>query len=833
MATLVLWILYASCTVAVVGVARFLRRPFPAAQVLFFFALPVLFLGKGFVSNTTPIPVEDVRLITPWSSLPPAFGTPEPRRNPNLNDVALQIAPWSRAVRLAWKSGDAPWLDRWNGCGTPLAANAQSAAFSPFTLLGLALPLARAFTLAGAVKLFLALAGMALWLTELRLSRAASTLGAVAFAFSLEMTIWLPWPITAVVCLWPWALFLLERLDDAAGRARAFWTLAAVFAAWGLGGHPESAALGALLAGVWLTFRLATRAYRRPGRVMLCAAAAAALALGATAFILLPQLAAIGASNRRVNAETFASPIASSWTAHAPRWRGGFVTPFIPRAYGDAIDAPMIPPGGLGFFEIASGYPGAIPWLLLLLVVRPGSRRRRETLGLAAIAAIALAEATWTWPVVELVGHVPGIGVMLPLRFLGWIPIAVAAIAAIEFDRLRSDAAADPRRALWLLAAAAVFAAGSAAVFRHFRAAYVASGGYAAEKADLVSLGLVLLAAGLAAAVAAWPGLAPGHRGRILAVVLVGATAAELFALAQPLDRLGRSSFVFPETPLVRFLRTRPGVFRTVGAGPALFPNANVFASVEDVRTHDPMERRDYVAFLDATCGYAPAEYFKFVRDLDAPALDFLNVRYAVASPGTAAPGPGWRTAYSGADGVVYENPAAMARVFAPETVRAVGSGAKGDVGDAFRAFGSPPAILLAGIDFHRDALVVSDGERPIAAATRRDNAAVVSGIRERTNALTFTASAPEDGAVVVASVVQDGGWRARDEGGALAAGRANGPFLAVRLRPGTHRVALTYSPPGLKTGGAISVATFLSAALGAGIAARRKRRGISPPAFR
>ena len=236
------------------------------------------------------------------------------------------------------------------------------------------------------------------------------------------------------------------------------------------------------------------------------------------------------------------------------------------------------------------------------------------------------------------------------------------------------------------------------------------------------------------------------------------------------------------------------------------------------------MERRDYVAFLDAACGYAPGEYFKFLRDLDSPALDFLNVRYAVAARGAASPGPRWQPAYSGADGLVFENPDVMPRVFAPGTVRSIGAIRRGSVQDAFRAFRSEPAKLLAAIDFHRDALVVSDGDTPIAAAVRRDNAAVISSIREGTNAVAFTAAAPASGAVAVVTVVQDGGWRARDEQGPLAAGRANGPFFAVALRPGTHRVTVAYLPPGLRAGAAISAGTLLAAALGTAIAARRRR---------
>ena len=52
---------------------------------------------------------------------------------------------------------------------------------------------------------------------------------------------------------------------------------------------------------------------------------------------------------------------------------------------------------------------------------------------------------------------------------------------------------------------------------------------------------------------------------------------------------------------------------RIVAEDGVLFPNTNIFAGVEDVRTHDPVERRDYVEFLDATCGFTPSDYFKSI----------------------------------------------------------------------------------------------------------------------------------------------------------------------------------------------------------------------------
>ncbi len=68
--------------------------------------------------------------------------------------------------------------------------------------------------------------------------------------------------------------------------------------------------------------------------------------------------------------------------------------------------------------------------------------------------------------------------------------------------------------------------------------------------------------------------------------------------------------------------------------------------------------------------------------------------------------------------------------------------------------------------------------------------AAEISGYRESTNAASFDARAGRGGAWVVLSLVQDGGWSARGaDGAAIPVARANGPFLALHLPEGEHRV--------------------------------------------
>src|SRR5437899_2538339 len=142
--------------------------------------LPLLFLGGGVFGEKTLRPVDHV--LPPWTMPAGAH-----KYNPNLNDVATQFLPWTKAARSAWAEGQFPWRDQWNGCGTPLAANGQSAVFSPLNLLAAPLPLPTAFLLAAALKMFLALGGMWLWLKALDLSNGAAAFGSISFAFSFTM----------------------------------------------------------------------------------------------------------------------------------------------------------------------------------------------------------------------------------------------------------------------------------------------------------------------------------------------------------------------------------------------------------------------------------------------------------------------------------------------------------------------------------------------------------------------------------------------------------------------------------------------------------------------
>jgi hypothetical protein len=758
--------LYAAVSGAAAGFAAWLGRRFPVRLFLAFLLLPFLFLFPAFGGNRTVFPVDHATSLPPWSAL-----AQSPPANPNLNDVATEIAPWAKAVRIAWKEGSIPWRNQWNACGSPLAANGQSAPFSPLTVLMGALPLAEAFDFAAAVKLFLALAGTWLWLSELGIRLRAAALGAILFAFSFTIVPWLLFPLTFVIALWPWALFAIERLRDPGMRSRAAAALAAVFAFELLAGHPESVVLGVLFAVVWLVGRLAARDLAEPTPVLAHAAFAGLVATGLAAFLLVPELFAIRDSNRAVTALEFSRRLPVRLAPHGPAWPLGVVTSLLPRSLGDAMTSPMLPPAAGSFPEMALAHFGVVGWAAALLLFRRGSRRSRPELALLLPLTLGFATAILLWPVFDLFFSLPGVKLMLPLRFFTWVALAGSALAAFEVDRLARDLEHDRANGRPLFLSAAVTLAVVAAADVRLRPLWLAADSLRSQRRAVAGAGVFLVAVAVA-------GLAfRASRGRRLAallpLLLAVLAAGELFWQGRRLYRAGRVAGFYPTTPLVDFLRRQPRPFRVLGEDAALYPSSNVFAGVQDVRIHDPVERREYVEWLDRACGYDPGRYFKHVRDLNCPALDFLNVKYLITGPRRASPGSKWSTAYAGGDGTVFENRDVLPRVFAQ---------ARGSVR--------------------------------------------VSAYRETTNTVSFRADVRDDRAVLVASLVQDGGWTARDERNAdLPVSRANGPFLAVTVPAGEHLVRLRYSPPGLRAGLLITMAAASGILI---LALARRRRAVS-----
>lgn len=792
MTTALLLVLYGVAVAAVAGISASLRRTLDPRFLALFAVVPLVFLAPGVFWDRTPIPTDHLlAYVPPWQS-----AAAPPPHNATLSDFASQFAPWAKAVRLAWKEGSIPFLNQWNGSGTPMAANGSSAPFSPFTLAMFALPLARAYVLAGLLKLLVALTGSYLWLSEIGVSKPAARFGAVTLGLSFAITPWLFHPATAGIALWPWVLFAVEYRDPARTRL-AFWLLVALLVVWPLGGHLETVALAVVFTALWLGFRALSRdvSFLHLTRVAL----AGTLALGLSMVVLLPQGFAILASNRLAIARDQNHLDYVPWVPYKPGWTGAPVTTLFPRSYGDAVTSPMIDGAAGSIVEMGFGYVGLAAWALVI-IARPAPKHRARHRTLLILLCLGLGAAMGVGVFRRAVELLPGLGLAPPLRWLLFVGVAGSALAAISLDGLLSA----PRFKSGLRVAGCSVVLGALAGLVYWRLAplHELAGGRASQLEALyanLAVCLALIAVGVLYA------RRQSMNASLLAAAITVIAVGQLSYEGMRLYRFYSPATLYPTTPLLAFLRAQPGVFRVVGADTALFPNTNVMAGLEDVRTHDPIERRDYTELLDATCGYPPFEYVKRIRNLNAPVLNFLNVRYLIAQPGFPAPSPKWRPVYQGSDGTVFESDRVMPRFTVPPLVDVIAP--EPNVSPrrhAISAFGAPLTRYLAGDEYRERALVLAIPRQRLASGVVRQEPRGVLVVDRTTNAMTLDVRSGSSAsrAIVVGSVVQDGGWTAENESGeTVPVSLANGPFLALIVPPGNPRIRLSYRPPGLGLG--------------------------------
>src|SRR5687768_15832109 len=111
------------------------RRPALAAALLYA-ALAILFVSPGLLPGRTLSNSDTLWFEPPWVSAKPAALTVP--SNPDLGDASRYLQPFLR--RTADAMPDVPLWSPSLMSGRPLAANAQSAVFGPYTLPAYVLP---------------------------------------------------------------------------------------------------------------------------------------------------------------------------------------------------------------------------------------------------------------------------------------------------------------------------------------------------------------------------------------------------------------------------------------------------------------------------------------------------------------------------------------------------------------------------------------------------------------------------------------------------------------------------------------------------------------------
>jgi Bacterial membrane protein YfhO len=784
------WLYVAALYVLAVWVARRAGVDLPVRVALFFYALVLIFLFRPMTQHYVNLPVDIVLTLPPWHGVTPKFRV----ANFEMNDIVMQIVPWAHQVREAWRHGSVPLWNSLAGCGYPLLANGQSSGFSPIRLLALPLPLGWAFTAEAALKMLIAMTFAFLYGRRRGWSELPSVVAAVCFGFCTFVQTWLHFPLVTVACFLPAVFLHVDLFFEGVTWRRVVFAIT-LWSIMFFGGHPETCAHAAFLAGLYVMWIVAVerpRAWRENLRVIGAIAGAGTLAVIIAAPFLAPFLEAVSRSQRfqelqiYPNAIGYYSDLPSEVILFQPQFYGH--VPYE-KAWGPAVAESIT--GFAGIFGIAS-------WIALLLRAVITRRLRDRELFFVVAAPIVLG-IVLAWPVISTSFHALfKLAANARLRLL--LCWCAAVMTGTQLDALLRE------RRTWPLFAGIGVVLASMLKLMH----YLPFPGDAARDTAIIAFvpSMLVLVLSLFFAV-------PLRFRSWTTMALLAAIVAELWTATAGWNPTLPQGMSYPTTPLIAKLRELRGgdgpakPYRFVGLGPALFPNANALFGLEDVRAHDPMANGDYLGFLRVLESYNTSDYFAKWNNAGTPLLDFLNVKYVVSAPGYDIPDKErFHEVYSGKDGAIFENANVLPRFFAPRSV--IVEGRRETFAKA----------LVRHTDWANIALV----ERPVGARIGPPATVTLQPSSDSDFRMNVRASHP---ALIVSSITWFPGWRVTHNGRSLEATPVNGPFLGFTVPAGEGEVRVHYAPASFYGGLAASLLTIASLVV-TGVRLRRRPRAAA-----
>ncbi len=770
----------------------------------------------------------------------------------------LQFVPWQQLAADIWRSGHLPLWNPLVGCGAPLAANYQTAAFYPLNALHLLLPAEIALSWTTALHLGLAGWGMYRWGRAVGLDRFPASIGAMALqgsgflvgrvALFPSITVTFPW-----IPIWLWRTELLIKRGMRHPGPRnaelqdALW-LGLTIGLGLLAGHAQTAFYGALLvAGYWVfrtiqdlsirkqktgrhgskeqglssTKHLVKPIVRVAGLILL----SSAVGLGLAAVQLLPTAELLLHSQRSTGVNDSLALTYSLWP-----WR--LITIAAPAFFGN--------PGagnywGYGAHWEDAAYVGLLPLLLAArAVIQAFSRSqkraqsgRQETTAPAHVTdnlstgfwaasalmalVLALGDNTPVFPF--LFRHVPGFDLFqAPARWLAVTTVALSALAGIGAQQWPHGPYARRR------------------------------GGVGAAVGGALLIG-GLVAPSLLASVPPTFGPATVRLGTVLILVSILLLLGEQTRRKRRRDalwwRAAMGAFVALDLltfawPLV------PTVDRTLYQGNT--QTAEILHSKEDaVRIYWPSDpthqnqkydahydvKFDYLTFDDF--GPTDVAHWRGMREDQLPNTGMLDdvasannfdpllveayvdlLEATVETPGilksmgvthiaSNRPWPGSEQIHAGKSAAFYRLPSAPGRAWLVPHARLVAS-------DQMLA-----AMQTPSFDPTATVLIETDSERESGSTHRLGTTCDLAhprlALQDDPNRVTIEAALDIPGYLVLADTWYPG-WRVTVDGEPAELLRANHAFRAVRLTTGKHTVEMVYRPISVLVGGITSLVT-------------------------
>lgn len=632
-----------------------------------YWAMATSFFWQSLIYDFSLLPGDILCWMYPWAALFPTDTVPH---NPLLGDALSNYYPWMSSLKRGIESGYLPLWNFNSYSGSPLVANFASALFNPFNLFLYLMTVPDFTTLMPFLRVVFVATGTFVFLKALKFSAVPSFIGGTLFAFAGFQIVWLSnYPNMTVVMYLPWLMLSMQKI--ASGHCTVWFFILIVLSSFQfLGGHPETSFHLYLLVLPYFFYQLCLQWRSGLSASVICkrvliVGAAGVLSIGCVAFQLLPFLEYLPYTTRYfeiveqgnnifgsfhfldllkliagtvVNPDFFGNPVDGNyWTFANYNEQNSFFTV-------------------TGLFLCGIGIVNNAPSEMERVTCASVSHGYGKSFFIiSAVAAFAM--------VVRL-PYLHDLVITLPLFSMAanyrLIFVFVFCMVILATAGVQAFCNGGVRGVQIVIVASVLVAVALTLHLSTLNEIEPQFLNYRIEK--LLSFFITLGAVTAICILAVYNGYVS-----LFPFIIVLMVFAESAYYGVNYNSFIDKKDIYPESPVIGYIRSQPGKYRVVGWKGALIAGAEQVYGYDSITGYDPMKIYAYEKILTSINGSYSPVFTCEIQSVDSDWLNFLNVRYIVTRPDNqdkTLKSERFSLVYDGSDGKVYENRACYPRAF-------------------------------------------------------------------------------------------------------------------------------------------------------------------------
>ncbi|MDO8621145.1 MAG: YfhO family protein [Candidatus Levybacteria bacterium] len=753
-------------------IKKFLLVSWP---ILFILGVWLIFASPYFLKSKAPYAsTYQMNNFAPWSAYEKFWG---PVKNGAMPDVITQIYPWKHLAVEAWKSKQIPLWNPYSFAGTPLLANYQSGAFSPFNLLFFILPFVDAWSIFVLLQPLLAGIFMYFLARTLYRSKFASIISSISFMFCGFLTTWMGYATLGYAILFlPLAIFGIEKYyqTNKTGFLLLFsLTIPLSF----FSGHFQISLYFLLFVFAYILYKfISTKNVRSSlylGIFTLCGI-----------LLSLPQLLpSIEFYSQSFRSAIFQKGEAIPW-AYIP-------TLLAPDFFGN----PVTRNDWYGHYAEWNAYIGILPLFLALYGI--SSKKKTQVIFLFISGTLTLLLA-FNSPLLDILINlrIPVLSTSSASRIVSLYAFAFALLAAFGFDQLFSDISNKKFRKIlaWMMSFAGIFVLlWMIIIFRQF----IPQDKIFIARSNLILPSLIFIAVIGIITVS----IAKKKLVNVAALLLIIVVSFDMLRFAKKWQPFDPKDLVFLNTPTNIAFSKIAGYERVVGNFGA---EDAVYYHLPSLEGYDALYIKRYGEFISSVQNGKITDLGRSVvvfsksGTYTSKIINILNVKYIahkLADDNMGWTFPFWtyprgqfKLIYKDDKYEFYENTKVLPHAFL--------------VG-AYKVAKNPQAIvdIIYSNNFNpkQEVVLESDPNVPLS-FNNFDNLSEAKILDYKLNTVSISTSSKSTSILFLSDPFYPG-WRALVDGVNTPIYRANYAFRAITLPKGKHNVEFTYDPLSFRLG--------------------------------